>query len=148
MTLKDRIGADMKAAMRARDAARLSTVRLILAAIKQREVDERIELDDGAVLGVLQKMAKQRRDSIDQYRSAGRSDLETAEQAELDLIVGYMPPPLDDDALERLIAQAINDLGAAGPADMGRVMALLKDRLGGRADMGQVSGKVRSALTG
>jgi uncharacterized protein YqeY len=146
MNLKARITEDMKAAMRAREAARLSAIRLLLAAIKQREVDERIELDDAAVLAVIDKMLKQRRDSIQQYEAAGRQDLADVEKFEVQVLTAYMPQALSEAEVEAAVAAAVASSGAKGMADMGKVMALLKPQLAGRADMGQVSAKVKAAL--
>ena len=146
MSLKDRISDDMKAALKGGDKRRLGVIRLVHAAIKQREVDERTELDDGQVLVVLDKMAKQRRDSITQYRDGGREDLAEQEEYELELIQSYLPTPLSDDEIAAMIDEAIQSTGAAGPRDMGKVMGQLKPRLQGRADMSAVSGRVRQAL--
>ena len=134
--------------MRARDSARLSTLRLLLAAIKQREVDERIELDDAAVLSVIEKMLKQRRESIAQFESAARTDLADAEKAEVQVLSGYLPAQLSDAELEKAVDSVISETGAASPKDMGKVMAALKPRLAGRADMGKVSALVKSKLSG
>jgi len=147
-SLTDRIKEDMKTAMRARDSQRLGVVRLILAAIKQREVDERITLDDVQVVGVLGKMIKQRRESISQFEQAGRQDLVDKESYEVSVIETYLPPALDDAELDAMVAEAITSSGAASPKDMGKVMAALKDRIQGRADMGVVSAKVKARLTG
>ncbi len=136
----------MKTAMRAKDAARLSTVRLILAAIKQREVDERIELDDAAVVGVIEKMIKQRRESIAQYEKAARKDLVDAEKAELVLLSGYLPAQMSEADIAQAVAAALTESGASGVKDMGKVMALLKPRLAGKADMGKVSALVKARL--
>jgi len=136
----------MKTAMRAKDAARLSTVRLILAAIKQREVDERIELDDAAVVGVIEKMIKQRRESIAQYEKAARKDLVDAEKAELVLLSGYLPAQMSEADVAQAVAAALTESGASGVKDMGKVMALLKPRLAGKADMGKVSALVKARL--
>ena len=144
--LKSRINEEMKAAMRAREKERLGVIRLILAAIKQREVDERIELDDAQVLAVLDKMVKQRRDSIDQYSKAGREELAAKEQAEIDVIQQYMPAELSDDELENLIKECVAAVGASTMQDMGKVMAELKPKVQGRADMGKVSQKVKAAI--
>lgn len=144
--LKSRINDDMKAAMRAREKERLGVIRLILAAIKQREVDERIELDDTQVLAVLDKMVKQRRDSIDQYSKAGREELAAKEQVEIDIIQQYMPAELSDDELDNLIKECVAAVGASTMQDMGKVMAELKPRVQGRADMGKVSQKVKAAI--
>jgi len=145
-TLKARITEAMKAAMRAQEKARLSTIRLILADIKRIEIDERIELDDARVLTVLDKMAKQRRDSISQFRGAGRDDLADAESAELGVIAEFLPQPLTEAELTALVDGAIADSGAAAPADMGKVMALLKPAVQGRADMAAVSKLVKARL--
>jgi len=148
MTLKERITEDMKSAMRAKDAARLGAIRLLLAAIKQREVDERIVLDDAAILAVIDKMLKQCRDSITQYEAGGRQDLADAEKFEAALLVAYLPAGLSADEIAAAIAAAVSASGAAGPADMGKVMALLKPQLAGRADMSEVSRLVKARLTG
>ena len=147
MTLKERINEDMKAAMRARETARLAAIRLLMAAIKQKEVDERIQLDDAAVVTVIDKMLKQRRDSIAQYQAAGRQDLVDAEKFEADLLQTYMPAGLSDDEISAAVAAAVAETGAAGSGDMGKVMAVLKPRLAGRADMTEVSKRVKAALT-
>jgi uncharacterized protein YqeY len=146
MSLKVRIQDDVKAAMRARDKSRLSVLRMVTAAIKQKEVDERTELDDTAVLQVLDKMAKQRRESLEQYRSAGRDDLAGQEQFELDLIAEFLPEPLGEEELAALIREAISATGAAGMRDMGKVMQALRDKVQGRADMKAVSGAVKGIL--
>ncbi len=146
-TLKDQLTADMKEAMRAKEKERLGTVRLILAAIKQREVDERIELDDTQVLAVLDKMVKQRRDSIKQYQDAGRDELAAVEEAEIAVIQAYLPAALSDEEIEAMIEEVISATGASGMQDMGKVMGQLKPKLQGRADMGQVSGKIKARLT-
>ena len=138
----------MKAAMRAKDAARLSTVRLLLAAIKQREVDERIELDDAQVLSVIEKMIKQRRESIAQYEKASRNDLADVEKAEIQVLTGYLPAQMSDAEIQKAIASVIAETGASGVKDMGKVMAALKGKLAGKADMGKVSGLVKSKLSG
>lgn len=148
MSLKTRVTEDMKAAMRAKDAPRLSAIRLLQAAIKQREVDERIELDDAQVVAVIEKMVKQRRDSISQYEAAGRQDLADAEKFELALLQDYMPQQMDDAEIEAAVAKAVADSGAAGVQDMGKVMGLLKPALAGRADMGKVSAAVKARLAG
>ncbi len=147
MNLKHRITEDMKQAMRDKASARLSTIRLLLAAIKQREVDERIALDDAKVLAVIEKMVKQRRESIVQFEKGGRPDLVAIEQNELALLLGYLPAQMSDVEIMPLISAALAQTGAAGPADMGKVMALLKPQLAGRADMGKVSALVRSKLS-
>jgi uncharacterized protein len=138
----------MKAAMRAKDAARLSAIRLILAAIKQKEVDERVELGDAEVIGVLEKMIKQRRESIAQYEKAARTDLAEAEKFELGVLSGYLPQQLGEAEIQKEIQAAIAESGASGIKDMGKVMALLKTRITGRADMGKVSALVKTRLSG
>ncbi len=148
MSLKAKINEDMKTAMKARETARLGAIRLLLAAVKQKEVDERIELDDAAVLAVIDKMLKQRRDSIAQYGKAGRQDLVDAEQFEVDVLSGYMPQALSEAEIQAAVAEAVAASGAAGMQDMGKVMAVLKPKLAGRADMGRVSGLVKAALAG
>jgi uncharacterized protein YqeY len=148
MSLKARITEDMKDAMRAKDASRLSTIRMLLAAVKQREVDERRELADADVLVVIDKMMKQRRDSIAQFEAGHRADLAAVEKAELDVLAGYMPQPLSDAAIDTLIAEAMVATGASGAGGMGKVMAELKPRLAGRADLAAVSAKVKARLSG
>jgi len=148
MTLKERIVEDMKAALRAKDAPRLSTIRLLLAAIKQREVDERIELSDADVVGVIDKMLKQRRDSIRQYGSAGRRDLVDAEEFEVQVLTSYMPSGLSETEVEAAVTEAIAATGARSSQDMGKVMAALKPKLSGRADMTRVAALVKGKLTG
>lgn len=148
MNLRQQITEDMKSAMRAGDARRRDAIRLLQAALKQREVDERIELDDAAVITVIEKMLKQRRDSIAQYESAHRQDLADAEKFEVSVLQGYMPAALSDTEIDAAIAEAVSAIGAKGPQDMGRVMTALKPRLSGRADMGKVSALVRSRLVG
>ncbi len=147
MALKERITEDMKAAMRSRDSSRLSAIRLILAAIKQKEVDERKSLEDTEVVSVIEKMMKQRRDSISQYEAASRHDLADAEKFELAILQGYMPEQLDAAAIEKEIESAVAESGASGASDMGKVMAILKGRLAGRADMGAVSAAVKTRLS-
>ena len=146
MSLKDQIQQDMKDAMRAKDKARLATIRLILAAIKQREVDERIELDDAQVIAVLDKMSKQRRESISQFEQAGRDDLIAQENAELEIIQPYLPEALGEDELNALIEAAMQATGASTIKDMGKVMGQLKPKIQGRADMGAVSALIKSRL--
>ena len=146
MSLKDRITDDMKAAMRAKDAPRLLTIRGLLAAIKQREVDERIVVDDGAVVAILEKLVKQRKDSIDQFTAGGRQDLVDKEKAELQVLEGYLPTRLGADAIAAEVAALVAETGASGSADMGKVMAAAKARFAGRAEMGQVSAAVKAAL--
>ncbi len=148
MTLKAKITDDMKDAMRAKDAARLSTIRMLLAAVKQREVDERKELADAEVVAVIDKMIKQRRDSISQFEAGKRPDLAAREQAEVDLLAAYMPQPFTDAQIDALIAETIAQTGASGAAGMGKVMAELKPKLAGRADLGAVSAKVKAKLAG
>ena len=147
-SLKKRIEGDMKTALRAGDKRRLGTIRLILAAIKQREVDERIVLDDAQVLAVLDKMAKQRRESVAQYQTAGRQDLVEQESFELEVIQGYMPAALSEAELDELINAAITETGASSIKDMGKVMGVLKPRVQGRADMGAVSARIKAILSG
>jgi len=137
----------MKAAMRAKDAARLSAIRLILSGIKQREVDERKELSDADVTAVIEKMIKQRRESITQYEKASRQDLVDAEKFELEVLSGYLPQPFGDAELQQEVQRAIGETGASGIRDMGKVMALLKSRLAGRADMGKLSNLVKNKLS-
>ena len=148
MSLKDRIQDDMKAAMRAKDKQRLGAIRLILAAIKQREVDERIELNEVQTLAVLEKMIKQRRESLAQYQNAGRADLADQEAFEIDLIQAYLPAPLSEAELDALIAHAIAATGAQSVRDMGKVMAAIKDQAQGRADMAAVSARVKARFGG
>lgn len=148
MSLKSRITDDMKAAMRAKDATRLGTVRLLLAAIKQKEVDERIELDDALVSGIVEKLIKQRKDSISQFQAAGRDDLVAAEQAELAVLQAYLPEQLSAAEVEAAVVAAIAETGATSPKDMGKVMGIVKPRLAGRADMGQVSALIKTRLAG
>lgn len=146
MSLKHRISEEMKQAMRDKAAARLSTIRMLLAAIKQREIDERITLDDAQVLSVIEKMIKQRRESIVQFEKGARPDLVANEQAELDLLLTYMPAQMGDDEIASAVDAALAQTGAKTPADMGKVMALLKPQLAGRADMGKVSALIKSRL--
>jgi uncharacterized protein YqeY len=147
VALRERINEEMKAAMRARDAGRLSAIRLLQAAIKQREVDERIVADDVVVLAIVEKLIKQRRDSIEQFAKAGRTDLVDKEKAELDLLTGYLPQQLSDAELQAAVDAAIAEAGAAGPQAIGKVMALLKPRIAGRADMGKASALVKQRLS-
>ena len=146
MSLKNQVTEDMKSAMRAKDAPRLSAIRMLLAAIKQREVDERIELDDSATLAVVEKLIKQRRDSVSQYEAAGREDLAGVERFEIEVLSAYMPAALSDAEVATAVSEAIIESGAASPADMGKVMAIVKPRLAGRADMGKVSALVKAGL--
>jgi uncharacterized protein YqeY len=147
LSIKDRLQEDIKAAMRAKEAERLTTLRLVTAAIKQKEVDERIVLDDAAVVSVLEKMIKQRKDSISQFAAGNRQDLVAKEQAELDILAAYMPEQMSEADLDAAIAAAIAESGASGPQAMGKAMALLKPRLAGKADMGQVSQRLKARLT-
>ncbi|PJK02041.1 glutamyl-tRNA amidotransferase [Lysobacteraceae bacterium NML75-0749] len=147
MSMKTRLVDDMKAAMKSGDKARLSVIRLINAAIKQKEVDERVELDDAAVLAVLEKMVKQRRDSISQYEAASREDLAQVERDELTIIDAYLPEKLGEDAIKAAIEAAIAQTGAQSPADMGKLMGVLKPQLAGQADMGLVSKLIKARLT-
>ena len=147
MTLKAQLTEDMKTAMKAGEKDRLGVIRLINAAIKQKEVDERIEMTDELVLAVLEKMLKQRKDSISQYEAAGRTDLADIEKFESGIIQAYLPQPLSQAEVEALVAKAIADTGAEGPQAMGKVIAALKPQLAGRADMGAVSGMVKAALS-
>lgn len=144
--IKDRIREDMKAAMRSHDAARLSTIRLLLAAIKQREVDERIEADDAVVMQVIAKMVKQRRDSVEQYRAGHRDDLVAKEQAEIDVLEAYLPAQMSEEDIAKIIDEAIDESGASGMAAMGKVMAIVKPRVLGQANMGTVSKLVKAKL--
>lgn len=146
MSLKLRIQEDMKAAMRAKDSPRLSAIRLLLAAIKQKEVDERIELDDAMVIAVVDKLLKQRKDAASQYEGAGRQDLAAGERFEIQVLGDYMPAGLSAAEVDAAIAAAIAATGASVPADMGKVMAILKPALAGKADMGQVSAAIRTRL--
>jgi hypothetical protein len=146
MSLRERITEDMKAAMRAKDVPRLSAIRLLQAAIKQREVDERIELDDAQVVAVIEKMLKQRRDSISQYEAAKRNDLADVEKFEVSVLQAYMPQALSDAEVEQMVVDAIATSGAAGVKDMGKVMAAVKPQVAGRADMGKVSSLIKAKL--
>ena len=147
MSLKAQIQEDMKTAMRAKEAGRLATIRLLLAAMKQREVDERIELTDTDVLTIIEKMIKQRKDSITQFEAGGRQDLADVEKSEMDILAAYMPAALSDAEVQAAVDAALAETGAAGMQDMGKVVGLLKGRLAGRADMGKVSGLVKAALS-
>ncbi|WP_435627423.1 GatB/YqeY domain-containing protein [Candidatus Ferrigenium straubiae] len=146
MSLKQRITDDMKAAMRAKDTARLGAIRLLLAAMKQREVDERIELSDADVIAIIEKMNKQRRDSISQYEAAGRQELADVEKFEMSVLADYLPQQLSEAEVNAAVAEAIAATGAAGPQDMGKVMGVLKPKLAGRADMGKVSALIKAQL--
>ena len=147
MSLKQQLSDDMKTAMKSGDKTRLGVIRLINAAIKQREVDERITLDDAQVLAALEKMLKQRRDSISQYENAGRDDLASVERFEVEVIQGYLPAQLSAEEVDVAISEAITQTGASGPQDMGKVIGALKPKLAGRADMGQVSAQVKARLS-
>jgi uncharacterized protein YqeY len=147
VSLKAQITEDMKTAMRAKETARLGAIRLLLAAMKQREVDERIELTDADVVSIIEKMLKQRRDSISQYKTANRQDLVDVEEFEVSILQTYMPQQLSEAEIVSAIAEAIAATGAAGPQDMGKVMGVVKAKLAGRADMGKVSGLIKAQLT-
>jgi hypothetical protein len=147
MSLKEQITEDMKATMRAKDTARLGTIRLLTAAMKQKEVDERIELTDTHVLAIIEKMIKQRKDSITQFEAGGRQDLADIEKAELAVLSAYMPAAMSDAEIQAEVSAAVAATGAAGPQDMGKVMGVLKPKLAGRADMTVVSGLVKAALS-
>ncbi|ONA07680.1 GatB/YqeY domain-containing protein [Burkholderia pseudomallei] len=147
MSLRDQISEDMKAAMRAKESERLATIRLLLAAIKQREVDERVTLDDAGVTAVVDKMIKQRKDSISQFEAAGRTDLVEKEQAEVAVLSAYLPAQLSDAEVAAEVQAAVAQTGAAGPQDMGKVMGVLKGKLAGRADMTAVSALIKAALS-
>ncbi|WP_066262077.1 GatB/YqeY domain-containing protein [Hydrogenophaga flava] len=146
MSLKEQITEDMKAAMRAKDSERLGTIRLLTAAMKQKEVDERIELDDAAVIAVIDKMVKQRKDSITAFEQGGRADLAAKEAAELVVLEAYLPARLSADEIATEVKAIVAELGAKGPGDMGKVMGAVKAKLAGKADMGQVSAAVKAAL--
>jgi uncharacterized protein YqeY len=148
MTLKQQLTEDMKNAMRAGEKHQLGVIRLMLAAIKQREVDERIELDDVQVLATLEKMMKQRKDSVSQFDAAGRDDLSAIERAEMVVIETYLPTKLDEAEIDALITAAIAETGASSPRDMGKVVAAVKEKAAGRADMGVVSGRIKTRLAG
>jgi len=147
MSLKDRITDDMKAAMRAKEADRLGTIRMLLAAMKQKEVDERIELDDTLVVSIVDKLIKQRKDSVSQYEAGGRQDLADKERAEIVVLEAYLPARLSQAEVEAAVQAIVTELGAAVPGDMGKVMGAVKQRLAGQADMGLVSAAVKAALT-
>ncbi len=146
MRLKDQITEDMKAAMRAKDGQRLGTIRLLQAAMKQKEVDERVELDDAAVIAIVDRLIKQRRDSIAAFTQAGRQDLADQEAAEIEVLQAYLPARLSADEIAAEVKAIVAELGASGPGDMGRVMGAVKQRLAGKADMGAVSAAVKAAL--
>jgi len=147
-TLKERINEDMKAAMRAKEAERLGAIRMLTAAIKQKEVDERVDLDDAAVVAIVDKLLKQRKDSIDAFQKAGRQDLVDKEQAEVAVLQAYLPARMSSDEITAEVKAIVAELGAKGPGDMGKVMGAVKQRLAGKADMGQVSAAVKAALAG
>lgn len=147
MSLKDQITEDMKSAMRAKDSERLSTIRMLLAACKQKEVDERVVLDDAAVVGIVDKLIKQRKDAFTQFTQAGRTDLADKEAAEMKVLEAYLPQRLGADEIATEVARIVAELGAAGPGDMGKVMAAVKTQLAGKADMGLVSSAVKQALS-
>jgi uncharacterized protein YqeY len=147
MSLKDRITEDMKAAMRAKEADRLSTIRMLLAAVKQKEVDERIVLDDTQLVGIVDKLIKQRKDSVAAFQQAGRTDLVDKESAEIRVLESYLPQRLSADEIAAAVAAIVADTGASGPGDMGKVMGAAKARLAGKADMAQVSAAVKAALS-
>ncbi|MBF1164807.1 GatB/YqeY domain-containing protein [Dechloromonas agitata] len=148
MSLKARITEDMKAAMKAKEAAKLSAIRLLNAAIKQKEVDERVELDDAAVAAVIEKLVKQRKDSVTQYEAANRQDLADVEKAEIDILSAYLPEKMSSEEVAAAVAAAVAQTGAKGPADMGKLMGVLKPQLAGKADMAEVSKLVKAALAG
>ena len=147
MSLKEQITEDMKNAMRAKDTGRLGTIRLLLAAMKQKEVDERIELDDAAVIAIVEKLIKQRKDSISQFQAANRDDLVAIENAELIVLQAYMPAQMSEAEVAAVVAKVVAEVGASGPQDMGKVMGVVKPQLAGKADMGIVSAQVKAALT-
>ena len=147
-TLKERITEDMKAAMRAKETERLGAIRMLTAAIKQKEVDERVELDDAGVVAIVDKLLKQRKDSIEAFQKAGRQDLADKEQAEVAVLQAYLPARLSADEVAAEVKKIVAEVGASGPGDMGKVMGAAKQRLAGKADMGQVSAAVKAALAG
>lgn len=148
MALREQVNEDIKAAMKARDAERLATLRLLAAALKQREIDERTTLDDAGVVGVIEKMLKQRRDSIAQFEQAGRQELADKEKEEMSVLEAYLPAQLSDAEIDAVVGEAVSSAGATSAADMGKVMAIVKPKLAGRADMGKVSARVRAKLAG
>ena len=148
MTLRERVTEDVKAAMKAREAERLGTLRLLTAAMKQREVDERVTLDDAGVIAVIEKMLKQRKDSVAQYEQAGRQDLADVEKREMAILQSYLPQQLTDTELASIVAEAVAASSAKAPSDMGKVMAIVKPKIAGRADMGKVSAMVKARLAG
>ena len=147
MSLKEQITEDMKNAMRAKDTGRLGTIRLLLAAMKQKEVDERVELDDAAVIAIVEKLIKQRKDSISQFQAANREDLVAIENAELVVLQAYMPAQMSEAEVAQVVAKVVAEVGASGPQDMGKVMGVVKPQLAGKADMGVVSAQVKAALS-
>ena len=147
MTIKEQIMADMKAAMKAHDASRLGAIRLLMAAIKQKEVDERIQCGDAEIISIIAKLVKQRHDSIEQYTAANRQDLADKEQAEINVLSTYLPKPLTEEEIQAIIDEAIATLGASGMAAMGKVMGAVRPKLTGRADMGKVSALIKQKLT-
>jgi len=148
MSLKEQITEDMKTAMRAKDSERLGTIRLLLAALKQKEVDERVELDDAAVVAIVDKLVKQRKDSVTAFTTGGRPDLADKEASEIKVLEVYLPQRMDADEVAAAVKAIVDELGAKGPGDMGKVMGTVKTRLAGKADMGQVSAAVKAALSG
>ncbi len=148
MTLRERVNEDVKVAMKAREAERLGTLRLLTAAMKQREVDERITLDDAGVIAVIEKMLKQRKDSVEQYEKAGRQELADAEKREMAILSAYLPQQMSEAEVAAIVAEAVAATGARGPADMGKVMGVVKPKVAGRADMGRVSALVKAKLAG
>jgi uncharacterized protein len=148
MSLKQKITDDMKTAMRAGEIKKRDTIRLLQAAIKQKEVDERIEIDDTVIIAIIEKMIKQRKDSIAHYETAKRHDLATAEQDEIDILSTYMPPALSDDEVDALVTAAVNETGAKNMQDMGKIMAVLKPRIAGRTDMARVSALIKAKISG
>jgi uncharacterized protein YqeY len=147
MSLKERITEDMKNAMRAKEAERLGTIRMLLAAMKQKEVDERVELDDAMIVSIIDKLIKQRKDAAQQYEAGGRADLADKEKSEMAVLEVYLPKRLSADEVKAAVVAIVAELGAAGPGDMGKVMGVVKQRLAGQADMGQVSAAVKAALS-
>ena len=147
MSLREQINEDMKAAMKAKESAKLAAIRLLLAAIKQKEVDERVTLDDAAVVAVVEKLTKQRKDSVSQYEAAGRQDLADAEKFEISILAAYLPEKMGADEMAAAVDAAVAETGAASPADMGKLMAVLKPRLAGKADMAEVSKLVKARLS-
>jgi len=148
MTLRERVNEDVKSAMKGREAERLGTLRLLTAAVKQREVDERVTLDDAGVIAVIERMLKQRKDSVAQYEQGGRQDLADAEKREMAVLQAYLPQQLADDEVAAIVAEAVSASGAKAPSDMGKVMAIVKPKVAGKADMGKVSALVKARLAG